>query len=387
MPAKGKTLSVVDVKKANLKEVLGCLRGNEEISRAGISRATGLSRPTVSALVSELVGAGCILEHGDSGAYSGRKPIMLTLNRSHKYAIGLDYSSSRVIRGCICDMAYGIVAKCERPCTEGQGDILNLTAELIDELLLSMPPEASLAGIGIGVTGIVDTVKNRVLESERYDLNINYSGYLQQRYGTPIFMENDSNVAALSEYTQGRAKGKENFIYILCSEVIGMGIFLKGALYYGNMFNSGEIIHMTHEGIDEICSCGNKGCIGIKLSESNIISRINKSDKKVSSMAQVYHLYSNYHPQTEEAVDEAAKYLSWLIANTSKLLGIDDFVIGGFFTGFGERFRQRVVDYVRREHVGFRSNAMSIRYSMFLEDGVALGGASLVLDKVWDLSL
>ncbi|MDR1664927.1 MAG: ROK family transcriptional regulator [Clostridiales bacterium] len=387
MKAQRKTLSITDIKLTNARGVLKCLKGNEQISRAGISRATGLSRPTVSVLIAELIDKGCIIECGDGEAHSGRKPIILKLNRAYKYAIGLDYSSSRFIRGCVCDMAYGIIAKAERPCDASRGCILEITSGLIDELLQHIPAESSLAGIGIGVTGIVDTVKNRVIESERYDLNINYAGYLQDRYAAPIFMENDSNVAAVAEYAQGKARGKENFIYIFCSEVIGMGIFLKGSLFYGNMFNSGEIIHMAHDGITETCGCGNKGCLGVKLSESNIISQINNGDKKVNTMRQVYNLYHNYHPQTEAAVNEAAKYLSRLIANTSKLLGIDDFVIGGFFTGFGERFLRAVSEYVKQEHVGFRSNAINIQFSKFLEDGVALGAASLVLDKVWDLSL
>jgi predicted NBD/HSP70 family sugar kinase len=387
MCAKSKTLSVTDVKKANVREVLRCVRDNDQISRAGISRATGLSRPTVSILVSELINEGYIIERGNGDPSSGKKPIILFLNRSYKYAIGLDYSNSRLIRGCSCDMSYHIVAKGERPCLAKQDNILELTAELIDELLQHMPPDSSLAGIGIGVTGMVDTIKNRAINSERYDLNIDYIGYLRDRYDTLVFMENDSNVAALSEHSQGCAKSKDNFVYVFCSEVIGMGIFLKGSLFYGNMFNSGEVIHMRHEGIAETCGCGNKGCIGIKLSEPNIISQINKSEKKVNSMKQAYHLYNNYHPQTVAAVDEAAGYLSWLIANTSKLLGIDDFVIGGFFTGFGERFLRSITDSVKREHVGFRTNTMNIQYSTFLEDGVALGGASLVLDKVWALSL
>lgn len=387
MCAKKKTLSVSDVKEANVREVLRCLKEDERISRAGISRATGLSRPTVSTLVYKLLEEGYILEGGPDDISGKTKPIMLRLNRSHKYAIGLDYSSSHLIRGCICDMGYHIVAKNERPCLANQDNILEITAELIDELLQTMPSTGSLAGIGIGVTGIVDTVKNRVIESERYDLNINYTGFLEDRYGTPIFMENDSNVAAISEHDLGCAKGKDNFNYVFCSEVIGMAVFLKGSLFYGNMFNSGEIIHMTRESITETCSCGNRGCIGIKLSENGIISQINKSDKKVSNMKQVYQLYNNYDPQTVEALNEAANHLSWLIANTSKLLGIDDFVIGGFFTGFGERFLRTVVEYVKREHVGFRSNVINIQYSKFLEDGVALGAASLVLDKVWNLSL
>lgn len=387
MQEKTNTQYAVGLKNANVREVLKRLKENETISRAGIARATGLSRPTVSALIAELIDSGYVIECGNGGAQGGRKPIMLSLNRHYKYAIGLDYSNSHMIRGCICDMSYGIVAKCERPCLALQDDILEHTAELIDELLQAIPPGSALAGIGIGVTGTVDTVKNKVLLSERYDGNINYSGYLQDRYGVPIFLENDSNMAALSEYSQGCAKGKDNFIYVFCSEVIGMGIFINGSLFYGNMYNSGEIIHMRHEGITEACNCGNTGCIGIKLSENYILSQIGTGDKKVSDMEQAYSLYNNFHPQAEAALDEAAGYLSWLIANTSKLLGIDDFVIGGFFVGFGERFLQMVTDYVKREHFGLRLNTINIQYSTFLENGVAHGAASQVLDKVWDLSL
>jgi hypothetical protein len=82
-----------EVKATNKHLVLDLVRRKEVISRADLSRLSGLTRATVSALTGELIEEKFLKELmvGDSKkGRGGRKPVLLSLDGESKLFAGID---------------------------------------------------------------------------------------------------------------------------------------------------------------------------------------------------------------------------------------------------------------------------------------------------------
>src|SRR3954468_6084130 len=151
----GRTGSLETPRRLNRPRVVPA-RGDEGLSsRAEIARRTGLSRSTVSSLVSELQADGLVVErpepaaaHGDQG---GRPPILLSFDASAGVAVGIDFDHHHV-RVAVSDLSSRILAEREQELDTDhlahQG--LDAAAELVAQLLAEAGIEpAQVIGAGM----------------------------------------------------------------------------------------------------------------------------------------------------------------------------------------------------------------------------------------------
>ena len=80
----------------------------------------------------------------------------------------------------------------------------------------------NIAGIGLGVAGLIDRKNGRVFSSPNHRAveGLNLVEDLQREFNLPVYLENDANVAALGEKVSGAGKNFENFILL----TLGAGI-------------------------------------------------------------------------------------------------------------------------------------------------------------------
>jgi predicted NBD/HSP70 family sugar kinase len=85
---------------------------------------------------------------------------------------------------------------------------------------------------------------------------------LTRRYGVPVIMENDANLAALGEQYAGAGVGVDNFVYVKINEDgFGSAIVLNGALARGAHGYAGELAHIQMDTEGPLCACGGRGCL------------------------------------------------------------------------------------------------------------------------------
>ncbi len=101
---------------------------------------------------------------------------------------------------------------------------------------------------------------------------------LIEKYGRPVFVENDANAAALGEYMFGAGQGCAEVVYLTVSTGIGAGVLVRGKILEGVNGAAGEIGHIV---IDwqgtELCSCGNYGCLEAWASGTAIARKANEA--------------------------------------------------------------------------------------------------------------
>ena len=135
-----RTGSLESLRELNRLRVVETLRERGTASRAEIARVTGLSRSTVSSLVSDLQAHGLIVEHSDPDApasmATGRPPTLLSLDRSAGAVVGIDFGHDR-IHAAVSDLSRTVLAEAVRAEDvdhDAEGS-LDTAAELVDELL------------------------------------------------------------------------------------------------------------------------------------------------------------------------------------------------------------------------------------------------------------
>jgi predicted transcriptional regulator len=148
--------------------ILDAIRRRGPISKTDISSLIGLNVVTVSNYVDEFLRQKIVFEKEFDVSKGGRRPLLLDLNTSAGYAVGVGVNLLGTI-GVVTDLSGKILHKV-RNGKSGSGSrdvvdsILTITAELLDE---AKGCRQKIKGIGIGIGGIVDAAREKCAGRKR----------------------------------------------------------------------------------------------------------------------------------------------------------------------------------------------------------------------------
>ena len=152
----------------------------------------------------------------------------------------------------------------------------------LDRLLASVaqPP----LGIGIGTSGLVDTAAGTVRWAVHLDWrDLHLAARLRSHTGLPVYVANDSQAAALAEWTFGGHLPTRGMIVIKVGNGIGAGIIIDDRLYQGDGSGAGEIGHISVVANDLVCRCGRTGCLETVASARAVQARIRSLPQRVAN--------------------------------------------------------------------------------------------------------
>ncbi|OOP61637.1 sugar kinase [Arthrobacter sp. SRS-W-1-2016] len=244
----------------NLSLVRQTLHSAGAMSRADLSRTLGLTRVTVSDLVSDLLERGHVVELGHSDEVRPGKPaILVDINRQGLQVIGMDLAENSVLRAAVLDLDGNILDRAERTLSEETGqDVVNQVLALASEA--KARATATLLGIGVGTPGIVNA-DGVVTTAPNFGWkDVALRELLQERTGLPTLVSNDADAAVHADYTFGG--GSDDMVLVKIGRGVGSGLIVGGRRTRGAHSAAGEIGHVT-VGTDggTICKCGKTGCL------------------------------------------------------------------------------------------------------------------------------
>lgn len=366
----------------NTRLVLKTIYEQDGISRADIARATRLTRPTVSTIVSDLLDDQLVAETGVGPSAGGKPPTLLEVKANAYRLLCLDLGS-REFRGTLINLRGGVTERAHFA-TDGRvgRDALELVYNLIERLQAASP--VPLLGIGVGTPGLVDPQRGAVRQAVNLDWrDLPLKSLLEERFETPAHIANDSQAAAMGEGTFGIGRDSSNLILIKVGQGIGAGIVLNGQPLYGDGFAAGEIGHVVVAGGDghsPTCTCGNRGCLETFSSTRAILQRARTEMER--SQLRWQDLVSAVQAQDAAAVHvvrESGRYLGMAIANLIGAFNVHHIVISGRVSQFGELFLQAAQSEARRRALPAMVDETTLSYSVLGEDVVVLGSSALVL--------
>lgn len=257
-----------DLRRRNRAMVLSAVRRAGQPSRTEIAATTGLSHSTISAISSDLIQEGILAEGKPSETASlkrGRPQVGLALN-SEAAAVVTVVLSLNFLSVAVIDYAGQVVAEEQRrldtltmPRDELIGECIAIVRRRLEDPDLDV---RSVARIAMGIQGITDSHARAMLWSPITPLtDIPFADILEKEFGIPATMENDCNMMAVALQWRDPDRYRDNFIAILLSHGIGMGLVLKGELFTGTHSSGGEFGHMIHRPGGALCRCGRRGCV------------------------------------------------------------------------------------------------------------------------------
>lgn len=257
-----------DLRRRNRAMVISAVRKVAgELSRTAIAAETGLSHSTISAISADLIAEG-ILSESKSGRQSlkrGRPQVGLSLDPKAASVMSVVLSLNFLAAAAI-DYAGNMIAEEQRRLDTRTMARDRLVGECVDIVRRRLTDpgldRASVARIVLSVQGTVDSAARAMLWSPiTPHADIPFAAILEQAFGIPVVIENDCNMMAVALRSRDPGHYRDDFIAILLSHGIGMGIVLKGELFTGTHSSGGEFGHMVHRPDGALCRCGRRGCV------------------------------------------------------------------------------------------------------------------------------
>ena len=324
-----------DPRAVNLARILDVLRLEGPLARTDIVHRAGLSRATVSSLLSELLDRGLVREEADTRrlASGGRPPGLVNIEPSAAAAIGVDIGRTHV-RVAVADLGLQVLAEgVEHVDVPGHPEeTLTLVTELTERVLKESAVEPSaLLGVGVGLPGPVDRVSGRLGSAT---ILPGWEGFaprdeLEKRLRTPVQVENDANLGALAEGQLGAGRGSRVLAYVKVATGVGAGLVVDGRLFRGASGAAGEIGHTTQANSGPVCRCGNRGCLEQLAGATALLAQMAVAGVELDGVESLLRLAADGHAIARRLLVDAGEHIGLAVANLVALIDADRVVVGG----------------------------------------------------------
>ena len=257
-----------DLRRRNRAMVISAIRRAGQPSRTEIAATTALSHSTISAIASGLIAEGILTESrvADTPALKrGRPQVAVRLNPDAASIVAVVLSMNS-LSAALIDYSGAIVTEDHRrlsTLTVSRANLLAETAAAVRRLLNHPGLDGRpVLRIVMAVQGITDSLSRSLLWSPiTVHSDIPLADALEEATGIPVTVENDCSMIAMALRWRNPERYRDDFIAILLSHGIGMGLMLKGSLFSGTHSSGAEFGHMIHQPDGALCRCGRRGCV------------------------------------------------------------------------------------------------------------------------------
>ena len=387
--AAGRTGSLETLRRLNRLRVIDALRDEGLISRAEIARRTGLSRSTVSSLVSELQADGLVVErsepaaaHGDQG---GRPPILLSFDASAGVAVGIDFDHHHV-RVAVSDLSSRILVERELQLDTDHAahEGLDAAAELVGELLAEAGvDEARVIGAGMCLPGPIHRPTGVVGSTAILPgwVGVAAAEEMHRRLDLPILVDNDANLAALAEAAFGAGRDAKDLVYLMISSGIGAGLVLNGRLYRGAEGLAGELGHVLVDADGPVCRCGNRGCLETVAGTDALAELLRRSHGDGLDGRAIVRLAREGDLGCRRVIADAGRAIGKAAATLVNVLNPELLIVGGDLSDAGELLLDGVRESLERSALPTAVQAATVVAGSLGDRAEVLGAIALVLSE------
>jgi glucokinase len=255
----------------------------------------------------------------------------------------------------------------------GRDQVIDEMCTAIQEIVAKLRGTGVLAGIGIGVPGIIEMQTGMLRESPNLPGWDNYPvrDEIEHRLRTTVVLENDANAAALGEKWLGAAAAVDDMCMLTLGTGVGGGIVLEGKIWHGMTGMAGELGHINVEPDGHPCNCGSRGCVE-QLASATAIKRMateviatGKAPKLAHAMAEttmfsskiVYDLAMQGDPPAKEIFRRVGNALGRVVADLVNIFNVPMYVIGGGVASAWDAFAPTMMETVRKNSFVYRATA------------------------------
>jgi N-acetylglucosamine repressor len=382
----------------NKIKVLQLIRNAKEITRAEIISLSGLSAPTVTRIVDNLVQLNLIQTVGTGSSVGGRPPQLIRFHSKENYVIGIDLGAT-YIRSALSNLDGEFIYEIHVPThlNKGFNGVMIQVGELIEKLSERARQKGlSLWGIGIAVCGMVNKNTGIVEYSPIFGWrNVNIQEALLEYTSLKIALGNVTHLIALGELLYGIGKEYKNFICINIGYGIGSGIIVDGKLFGGVDGIAGEVGHIVvdkqsiRKGMEGVSGTLEALASGygvadiareqIKLHKESVLCQIGPEDMDAKK---VFDAAKKGDQLAISMVDSIVGYLSIGIDTMIKLFNTECIVLSGGLVQNGDIIIEKIRQELAKHSMSAVSRVVPVIKSGFGEYAALMGSFSLILERI-----
>lgn len=357
------------------------------ISRIELVAQTGLTRPTISRIVEELLAGGLVAEAGPAHlGGAGRPRVGLTLSRQGPAGLGLDIRGDG-LAACVVDLTGAVRHLTFAPGSHAGRPAQDTLAELARMARSAMRTAAEqnltvVAGT-LAVPGPVQTHSLVRFAPSLGWRDVDAGTALRRSAGfrgVPVTVENEANVAALGELHSG-AEELANFVYVSGELGLGAGIVLHGELLRGARGWAGELGHVTVFPDGRPCLCGSRGCLQTYASLTAILDQDTDGQGPMPA-ASIAARADAGSAATLAALELAGTALGIALSDLVNVLDIDTILLGGSYALLASWLIDGIQTQVRQRVLTAKWSPVQVRPAIIGPDAAVIGAALTVVNEV-----
>ncbi len=323
----------------NALNILALLREAGTCSRADLARASGLSAPTVTNVVKDLLAANLIEPRGEGESGGGRPPDMIRFKAKRGCVLAVQITSDD-IRFLLADLDGNELGKLTLPLAgkkttpeavcgyigEGLRTLLQKQKMTRDQLLVLVAAVPAITNVEEGVVLAISTLQDW--------RSVELRAMLHKVVDCMVIVENDINLAALGERYRGASRNEADFTYVSIGRNVGAGIVLNGKIHHGAQWSAGEIAYLRLPNTSrKQLTIFEFGELESVLTSSGILAswreQTGKGRSAISSALQVLDMIEAGDALAEKIVQYRASIVADIVLNLSLILNPALILLGG----------------------------------------------------------
>ncbi|MHA7178277.1 ROK family protein [Arthrobacter sp. Sr24] len=378
-----------DVRRNNLAVVLNLAHVRGRLSRADVTRATGLNRSTVAGLVAELVDLGLVEEQEPGMTHHAGRPSPIIVPREDVVAIAINPEVDAVTIGLVS--LSGRVLKRIRYDTArvpSPEEVINIVAAVVAGMRGELDSSFRTVGVGVAVPGLVREIDGEVVAAPHLDWHgVPFSAMLSAALKLPVTTANDASTGLMAESTFGAGRGGRNHIYLNGgASGIGGGIAIDGHPLLGTSGFAGEFGHGLVKSNGLTCHCGRQGCLETEVRQEPLLAALDLSGTEVEKLdATLLAQFSRPggpEPKILDLVHQQVGYLSESLCSIVNIFNPELIILGGFLGTLYATEPDRMEEIVKAKAMtGPDSDVRIVRAALGL-DLLLVGAAQLAFASV-----
>jgi predicted NBD/HSP70 family sugar kinase len=372
----------------NLSTVLGLVHSVAGVSRAQLTRATGLNRSTIAALVGELVQLGLVLESDiDQGQQHGRPSIMIQPSPG---ALALSVNPDiDVVSVALVSLGGHIVnpVRFHTVRAPSVAEVVNIVTAIYTGMRTSLPLRHRIVGVGLAIPGLVDPVDGTVIEAPHLGWRDQpLAALLSSALNLPVIAANDAVVGARAQATFGAGRGVSDLVYLYGgASGIGGGVISGGRLVRGATGFAGQLghTHVRTGGVE--CTCGSFGCLEAEITREELIAAVNLPAGETENLEEAVLKKLQDGTASQELrgiIDRQVQLLAIGLKSVVNLLNPSLIVLGGFLRILVRAAPDALSDALRTPGTRGPRESVAIELAPLGEDSILIGAAELAFEPL-----
>lgn len=374
----------------NLSTVLGLVHAAAGVSRAQLTRATGLNRSTIAALVAELVQLGLVVESDlDQTQQHGRPSIMIQPNPGAlALAVNPDVD---VVSVALISLGGRIVnpVRFHTVRAPSVAEVVNIVSAVYAGMRTSLPAGHRVLGAGLAIPGLVGSATGAVIDAPQLDWHDQpLAALLSEALDLPVTAANDAVVGARGQAAFGAGRGVADFVYVYGgASGIGGGLISGGRLLRGAEGFAGQLGHTLVRTGGAACSCGSSGCLEAEVTRAELIraARLPPGEAEDLEGAVLSELRDETGSrELRETVARQTELLAVGLRSVVNHLNPSMIVLGGFLRILARAAPDVLDEALRAGGARGARESVSIELAPLGDDTILIGAAELAFEPLID---